>query len=226
MRGNAVALARHAIDVANRRIGRSRRGGRDVREDRASVRSRASRGDRGSRVLEGVRGGRDGCLRKKVGHVGLRHRHHSRLESRVALVIRLDRRSGDRGGSVDGSGGLGEPRATLNQIPKFGKFDSSRRVGIEDPPQNGIQLVRDGKNGPQEVGVLHESAEGRVLQGGLLPRVAATGQVDEDDAQRPYVIGCRLVGCVSLGIGLLAFCDTLASAGRDHRSQECLPGDM
>lgn len=196
-----------------------------MREDGTSVRPGASRRDGESRVLKGVRRRRDGCLRNKVGHVRLGHRHHSRLESRVALVIGLDRgRDGCR--CVDGGGGLGEPRATLNQIPQFGKLDSSGRVGIEDPPQNGVQLVRDGKNGPEEVGILHEGTEGRVLQRGLFPRVASASQVHEDDAQRPDVIGCRLVGCVSLGVRLLAFCDTLASVRRDHRSTECIPGDM
>ena len=79
---NARALAWH-VHVLNGRGRRGRGTGRDVGEDGSSVRPGASRRDGQLGVLEGVGRRRDGGLRNEVGHVGLRHGHHSRLESGV-----------------------------------------------------------------------------------------------------------------------------------------------
>lgn len=63
------------------------------------------------------------------------------------------------------------------------------RITLENAAQNHVQLGRDGQDRAQKLGVLEECAEGRVLRRRLLPGVAATSQIDQDDTKAPYVIG-------------------------------------
>lgn len=51
-------------------------------------------------------------------------------------------------------------------------------VRFEDPAQNPVQLTGEWQDGLQEAGISNERPVSRVLNGCLLPRVAATGQID------------------------------------------------
>lgn len=53
-----------------------------------------------------------------------------------------------------------------------------------------MELVGDGKDGLEEVCITAVSCKGGVVEGGLLPWVTATGEVDEDDTKSPDVVGC------------------------------------
>lgn len=181
-------------------------------EDGARVGSRVA-GE--ARKLKSVGRRRDGGLRSVVGHVLLGEVDQSGLVSSGALVVGLERRRWERSGRVDGrSGGLREPGTSEDGIPQLRDSDPGVGVGVEYSPQDGIKLVGDGQDGAEKVGVLHEGAEGRVLKRGLFPWVAAAGEVDQNDAQGPDVVGGRLVGSVGLGVWLLAFCGAVSHGSR------------
>lgn len=118
--------------------------------------------------------------------------------SRVTAVVHWA--EGRRGqGSSNRSLGGREARASLNHLANLRDRSPLSWVELEDAPQNSIQLQGDGKDRPEELGVLHEGTEGAVLEGSTLPWVASTGQVDEDDSQAPNIVGRRGVAGVGLG---------------------------
>jgi len=111
------------------------------------------------------------------------------------------RRQWCRNSSLGGS----EGRAPVDHVADLGDGGPLGRVELKNALENGIELQGDGKNGPQEVGVLHESTEGAVLGRSTLPRVASAGEVDKNDTKAPHVIGGRSVARVGLWCRRLAF---------------------
>lgn len=83
----------------------------------------------------------------------------------------------------------GEARAAENQGPEVGDRDPARGIAFEDAPQDAVQVWGQGQNGAEESGVLEVGAEGGVLDRGALPWIAAAGQVDQNDAQAPDIVG-------------------------------------
>jgi len=100
---------------------------------------------------------------------------------------------------------LGQPRLVLHPLDQFRKSDPGLRVDVEDPPQDSIALIGDGKDGLEEVGILSVGLVRGVLNRCALPRVAAACQVDENHAQRPHVVGCRRVASHRVRVRILAF---------------------
>ncbi len=91
-------------------------------------------------------------------------------------------------------------RLLLGQLPtgddpgaQLGERDALVRVGREDAGQRVVQFIRHGQDGLEEVPAARVGAVGRVLGRRLLPRVAPAGQVDEDHAQAPDVVGGAVV---------------------------------
>ena len=122
----------------------------------------------------------------------------------VAVIVGAEgwrrQRSGDcRFGGCEG-------RAVEDHLLELGDGSSVGRVELENTTQNSIELKRDGKDRPKERGVLHESAEGAVLGRSTLPRVASTGEVDQDHSETPYIVGSRSIARISLGRSSLTFC--------------------
>lgn len=72
--------------------------------------------------------------------------------------------------------------------------DSFLRVALKNHAQYVVQLVRKGQNRLQKFGVPLESPVGGILLGGLFPWIAATGKIDQYDAQGPYVVRSTSVG--------------------------------
>ena len=106
--------------------------------------------------------------------------------------------------------GCGEAGASHDQLTKLRNGDPLSRVELKDAPHDGIQLRGDGKNGPEELGILHVGTEGAVLERGALPWVAAACEVHQDYSEAPHVVGCGRVAGVSLWRCSLAFCQALA----------------
>jgi len=69
----------------------------------------------------------------------------------------------------------GETGAAHDHFAKLGNRSTLGRVQLKDSTEDGIELQRDGKNGPQELRILHESTESAVFERCTLPWVAATG---------------------------------------------------
>lgn len=81
-------------------------------------------------------------------------------------------------------------------------------------------MVTDGEDRAKEVGVGEVGAEGLVRGTGLLPRVAAAGEVDEDDAERPDVVVRGRVGPEPLEEAALAFCSSsLTGSSEEERAK-------
>jgi hypothetical protein len=116
-----------------------------------------------------------------------RNRLVASVERSVPDVVHWSKwRRGERGGGC----GLGrsEAGAPQDQVSKLRDGDPLGRVEFEDALQDGVQLWGEGKNGPEELGILHVGAESAVLERGPLPWVTATGQVHKNDAQAPHVV--------------------------------------
>ena len=63
------------------------------------------------------------------------------------------------------------------------------RVGFKDAAKDGIQVIREGENGLEEVLGARIGTISGILERSLLPWVASTGEVDEDDTQAPDIVG-------------------------------------
>ena len=121
----------------------------------------------------------------------------------VAVVVSAERRRWQRRRNCRLGGREG--RAVEDHLSDLGDGGSLSRVEIKDVPENGVKLQGNGKDGPQELRVLHESPEGAVLGRSTLPRVASAGEVDENDSKAPDVVGCRSIAGVSLRRCCLTF---------------------
>lgn len=84
----------------------------------------------------------------------------------------------------------GEPWASHDDISELSQADSLVRVTFENASQDDSQFRSQWKDGTQKVGVFEKGSKGRVIRRGLLPWIAATGQVHKDYAKTPYIIGC------------------------------------
>jgi hypothetical protein len=116
---------------------------------------------------------------------------------------------------------LGQPRLALHPLDQIRKGDPSLGVDVEDPSQDGIALISDGKDGLEEVRVLPVGLVRGVLNRCTLPRVATACQVDENHAQGPHVVGRRRVASHRVRVCILAFC-CIVSLIVCH---ECVAGD-
>ena len=76
---------------------------------------------------------------------------------------------------------------------EFGKGDSLAWVGFEDSTEDGVEFVGEREDGLEEVRVAKVSGICLIAGFSSLPWVAATGEVDKDDTERPDVVGARLV---------------------------------
>lgn len=99
------------------------------------------------------------------------------------------------GSSASGIMGVGE--LVVRHCKRLGR-PYLRPQLVERGPLKGVQgkesfqhLVghsRDGQDGAQKVGILFERAEGLVRLARLFPGVAAAGEIDKYDAERPQVV--------------------------------------
>lgn len=191
-------------------------GGRRVNDDGVVKQILAILGRNGRRIVLAV-------LLKEVvllvviidGRVG-RTRHDRGL-------LNVGRRGGRRvhiDGNLDGhllGAGVGglllgrnrEARARKDALLQLRQSNALVRVDGEDAGQDVVQLVRQRQNGLEEARVAGIGAVRRVLDGGLLPRVTAAGQVDQDDAEAPDIVG-RAVVVGALGVLSQAFCTTVS----------------
>ena len=92
-------------------------------------------------------------------------------------------------------------------MPQFRERDASGGIEVEDALEKVIAGGRDGENGPEEIGVVEVGFKGFVGGAGLFPRVATTGEVDEDDAEGPDVVVKGGVVTQPLEETALTFCD-------------------
>lgn len=86
-------------------------------------------------------------------------------------------------------GQSGQPGTVDDGLTEFLDRDPLVRVTFEDASQDQVQIERDGQNGAQELGILQERAESGILGRGLFPGITPTGQVDQNDAEAPYIVG-------------------------------------
>jgi len=112
------------------------------------------------------------------------------------------------GGSLrnvhDGGAG-GEPWAMLDAPLELGERDAFPRVGLEDETEDLLKLDREWEDGPKEAWLLTEGTESAVREMRALPWVASASQVDEDNTERPDVVGDRVVASVVPWRRLLTF---------------------
>lgn len=94
------------------------------------------------------------------------------------------------------SGLVGQLGAEKDGLLQFRKRHSLSRVQIKDSSQDVIKIIREGKDRLEEAAILHVGAESGIIHGSPLPRVATTGQVDQDNTKRPNIIGGRGVASI------------------------------
>lgn len=88
--------------------------------------------------------------------------------------------------------GLRKARTIEDEMPEFRQGDSVHRVELEDALYNVVELIREWENACQEVRILDEGSKSLVGGcGRTLPGIATTGEVDEDDTQRPDIVSRR-----------------------------------
>lgn len=68
-----------------------------------------------------------------------------------------------------------------------------------------VQFVRHGENGLQKLRVAGEGSVDGILERGLLPWVASTCEVYQDDTEAPDIIGGAEVGRLVCGVLFQAF---------------------
>jgi len=71
--------------------------------------------------------------------------------------------------------------------------DALARIGVEDLAEDGVEFVRDRKDGLQKVWVAEISRVRLVSRICPLPWISSAGEVDEDHSKGPDVVGGRLV---------------------------------
>lgn len=96
-------------------------------------------------------------------------------------------------GGWGGGGVHGESSAEDDGPSELLEGDAFARVRIKDLSEDGVEFVREGKDGLEKVGVTEVGGVGLVAGVSSLPGVASTGEVDEDHAEGPDVVGGRLV---------------------------------
>ena len=106
--------------------------------------------------------------------------------------------------AVHRSGSIGEPGACHDAGPQLGDGDPLHGIRLKDLLEDGVQTGRQGEDGSQELAILEVGPVRAVGLGGTLPRIAATGEVDQDHTEGPDIIGCGSVAIRSSGRGLLA----------------------
>jgi len=158
---------------------------------------------RGRGVLVGERGSEGGVSQ-------LRRNRYLTVEDRRGKLEDIGDRDVGNGaglaqrGAVERTSG-GKPVAGKDPVPELGDRDPLGGVDLEHAAEDGVQFGREGEDRPEEVGVLEEGPEGAVRLGRPLPRVPAAGEVDEDNTERPNIVGGRSVARGSAGGRLLAF---------------------
>ena len=86
--------------------------------------------------------------------------------------------------------------------------DTVAPVWFERTDEECIERVRDGEDGREETGRFSEVClEGRVVGGRRAPRISASDEVEEDDTERPDVVGPRGVAAGSCKGAAVAFCE-------------------
>ena len=95
-----------------------------------------------------------------------------------------------RGGRGSGPGRGREPRAAEDEVAELGDADPLGGIALEDASEDLVQLGGEREDGTEETGVLEVGPEGGIFGGGPFPRVPPAGQVYEDDAETPDVVGC------------------------------------
>jgi hypothetical protein len=119
------------------------------------------------------------------------------IDSR-SLRRSLNRTFRRRNGSL-----LGEGSALEDRCVQLVEGDPAFRLNLKYALEHAVQVVRDGENSLEEVFVLAECPEGRILERRTLPRVSAACKIDEDHSQRPNVVGSGSITCKWLRIGIL-----------------------
>lgn len=100
----------------------------------------------------------------------------------------------DRHWPVHGTPGRnGKLRAFQDHGAQFRNGDPLSWVALEDAAQDTDHLIGQRKNGLEKVRILQVGPECGILGRGTLPGVAATGQVDQDYAQTPDIIGSGFI---------------------------------
>jgi hypothetical protein len=82
-----------------------------------------------------------------------------------------------------------ESGAGDHHLSKLRDSDPVLRNWIEDTGQDFVHIIRDGEDSLEEILGAGVGPISRILVRGLLPWVASTSQVDEDDAEAPDIVG-------------------------------------
>lgn len=89
---------------------------------------------------------------------------------------------------------MSEAGAGTNSVDQLRHSNPHGRVARKYPPQNVVQFIRHGEDGLQKFWVASVCPVGGIFKGGLLPRVASTGEVHQNNTQAPDIIGGTVVG--------------------------------
>jgi len=83
----------------------------------------------------------------------------------------------------------GKPPACLDPGLQLGQSNPLVRVPGENPSQDVVQFIRHWEDALEGIWATGIGPVGGVLERGLLPWVASTGQVDQDHSEAPDIIG-------------------------------------
>ena len=119
-----------------------------------------------------------------------------------------DRGGGGAGGRVSGTElvvGHGECVDGEDLSPEFPQCGPVTGLEGEEALQDTVGGGGDGEDGPEKVWVVDESAESLVRGTSLSPWVAATSEIDEDDAESPDIVSLSIVVLETLEQTALTF---------------------
>lgn len=148
-------------------------------------------------VVDGRDTRRQGTIIRRASGLAVRVRGSRRKGSAIEVLVDgcgavgiVDRlRRGRR--SRQGLGGRlnSELRARENAVPELRQRNSLIWVASEDPSQDVVQFVRQGENSLEEIRASRKGTVSGILKRSLLPGVATTGQVDQNDTKAPDIVG-------------------------------------
>lgn len=110
----------------------------------------------------------------------------------VGSFVRNSADAGRGWGSGEGDWG-GEVGAVDNSLLQLSNGDPLLWVSLKNPAKDVVQVIRQRQDGLQKLRILGEGLVCGILNGRLLPWVTATGEIDQNHAKGPDVVGCASV---------------------------------